>query len=45
MQKLHIQASKDAYRFYQRHGYEKMAFGDPEGGESHPDDIEIGKKF
>jgi GNAT superfamily N-acetyltransferase len=40
---LHIQASKKAYRFYQRHGYEKMAFDDPEDHGSDPNDIEIGK--
>ncbi len=42
-QKLLTQASKDAYKFYRKHGYIEMPFDDPDGYGSDPRDIEIGK--
>lgn len=41
--KLLVQSRKTAYPFYSRQGYTEMPFEDPEGHETHPDDIEIGK--
>lgn len=41
--KILIQSSQEAYKFYQRHGYKEMAFNDPDGYETDPQDIEIGK--
>lgn len=41
--KLLIQSSKEAYRFYSKHGYTEMPFNDPDGYETDPRDIGIGK--
>lgn len=41
--KLLIQSSQEAYQFYRKHGYTEMPFNDPDGYESDPRDIEIGK--
>ena len=41
--KLLIQSSPEAYQFYRRHGYTEMPFNDPDGYESDPRDIAIGK--
>ncbi len=43
VQRLLIQASPDAYPFYQHLGYTAMPFNDPEGYETDPRDVEIGK--
>lgn len=40
---LLIQSSPEAYPFYRHLGYVKMPFNDPDGYESDPRDIEIGK--
>ncbi len=40
---LLIQSSPAAYQFYLDHGYIKMPFNDPDGYETDPRDIEIGK--
>lgn len=42
---LHIESSQKALSFYSRYGYSEMAFNDPEGHESHPDDTAIGKQL
>jgi len=41
--KLQIQSSPEAYHFYVQHHYINMLFNDPDGYESDPRDIEIGK--
>ncbi len=41
--KLLVQSSPEAYPFYQKQGYTEMPFNDPEGYESDPQDIDIGK--
>lgn len=41
--KLLIQSSKAAYEFYKKYGYTFMPFNDPDGYETDPEDIEIGK--
>ncbi len=43
IKKLLIQSSKKAYDFYHRQGYIEMPFDDPDGYETDPRDIEIGK--
>lgn len=43
--KLQIQSSPEAYKFYCKHAYVHMPFNDPDGHESDPRDIEIGKIF
>ncbi len=40
---LLIQSSPEAYKFYCQHAYVKMPFNDPDGYETDPRDIEIGK--
>lgn len=40
---LLIQSSPDACKFYQDHEYVKMPFNDPDGYESDPQNIEMGK--
>jgi GrpB-like predicted nucleotidyltransferase (UPF0157 family)/GNAT superfamily N-acetyltransferase len=40
---LHTQSSPDAYPFYCKQGYSEMPFNDPDGYESDPQDIELGK--
>ncbi len=40
---LLIQSSPEAYKFYCQHEYVKMPFNDPDGYETDPRDIEIGK--
>lgn len=41
--KLLVQSSKEAYPFYRRHGYVEMPSHDPDGYQTDPKDIEIGK--
>jgi hypothetical protein len=43
IKELLIQSSPEAYPFYCHLGYVKMPFNDPDGYESDPRDIEIGK--
>jgi GrpB-like predicted nucleotidyltransferase (UPF0157 family)/GNAT superfamily N-acetyltransferase len=43
MKTLLVQSSPGAYRFYCNNGYVKMPFNDPEGYETDPRDIEVGK--
>jgi len=45
IKKLLIQSSPDAYKFYCNNNYFKMPFNDPDGHESDPRDIEIGKNL
>lgn len=40
---LHTQSSKEAYAFYKKLGYVEMPFNDPDGYESDPQDIDMGK--
>lgn len=40
---IHTESTPDALGFYQTHGYINMPFDDPEGYESHPQDIPVGK--
>ncbi|CEG59979.1 bifunctional GrpB family protein/GNAT family N-acetyltransferase [Legionella micdadei] len=40
---LQVEASKDAKNFYVKQGYLEMPFNDPDGYESHPDDIAMGR--
>jgi GNAT superfamily N-acetyltransferase len=40
---LLIQSSPEAYKFYSQHQYAKIPFDDPDGYETDPRDIEIGK--
>ncbi|MBP9692839.1 MAG: GNAT family N-acetyltransferase [Alphaproteobacteria bacterium] len=40
---FHTQSSPDAYGFYKKQGYSEMPFNDPDGYESDPQDIEMGK--
>ena len=40
---LHTQSSPDAYKFYKNLGYRELAFNDPDGYESDPQDIDMGK--
>lgn len=40
---VHTQASPAAYPFYLKYGYTKMPFNDPDGYESDPRDIDLGK--
>lgn len=42
-EKLLVQSSSAAYKFYCNNGYVKMSFNDPDGYESDPRDIEVGK--
>ncbi len=42
---LHIESSPEALAFYTRLGYIPMPFNDPDGYESHPDDVAVGKVF
>ncbi len=44
-QNLHTQSSQKAYKFYCKNGYIKMPFDDPDGYESDPQDIDMGKKL
>jgi len=41
--KLLVQSSKEAYPFYCNQGYTEMPFNDPDGYETSPQDIEVGK--
>jgi GrpB-like predicted nucleotidyltransferase (UPF0157 family)/GNAT superfamily N-acetyltransferase len=41
--KLLVQSSPEAYPFYCKNGYVKMPFNDPDGYETDPRDIEVGK--
>lgn len=43
IKQLLIQASPDAYTFYCDNGYVKMSFNDPDGYQSDPRDIKVGK--
>ncbi len=45
IEKLQIQSSPEAYKFYCKHAYIHMPFNDPDGHESDLRDIEIGKIF
>lgn len=45
IKKLQIQSTPEAYQFYCKHAYIHMPFNDPDGHESHPRDIEMGKIF
>ncbi len=40
---LHVESRLTSYPFYKRHKYIEMSFDDPEGHETHPNDIAIGK--
>ncbi|MBY0462807.1 MAG: GNAT family N-acetyltransferase [Alphaproteobacteria bacterium] len=40
---LHVQSSPEAHSFYLQHKYIEMPFNDPDGHESDPRDISIGK--
>jgi GrpB-like predicted nucleotidyltransferase (UPF0157 family)/GNAT superfamily N-acetyltransferase len=40
---FHTQSSPKACRFYKREGYVEMPFNDPDGHESDPQDIDMGK--
>lgn len=40
---FHTQSSPDAYNFYRKKGYTEMPFNDPDGYESDPQDIDMGK--
>lgn len=40
---LHIEASPEAFEFYQKQGYHNMSFNDPDGYEGGATDIEMGK--
>lgn len=40
---LYTQSSPDAYPFYCKQGYSEMPFNDPDGYESDPQDIDMGK--
>ena len=40
---LHTQSSPEAFAFYTQHGYAEMPFNDPDGYESDPRDIDMGK--
>ncbi|RZI46949.1 bifunctional GrpB family protein/GNAT family N-acetyltransferase [Candidatus Finniella inopinata] len=42
-QSLHVESSPLAYAFYKKHNYQTMPFEDPDGYESDPQDIAIGK--
>lgn len=42
---LLVQSTPEAFQFYCRHGYESMAFNDPDGYETDSRDIEIGKNL
>jgi GNAT superfamily N-acetyltransferase len=43
VKKLLVQSSPAAYQFYCNNHYVKMPFNDPDGYESDPSDIEVGK--
>jgi GrpB-like predicted nucleotidyltransferase (UPF0157 family)/GNAT superfamily N-acetyltransferase len=43
VEKLQIQVSPEAYKFYCKHAYSHMSFNDPDAHESDPRDIDIGK--
>lgn len=43
IKKLLVQSRPEAYQFYYKNGYIEMPFNDPDGHETHPDDIEVGK--
>lgn len=40
---LHVESSPKALAFYQKHDYVEMPFNDPDGYESDPQDIDVGK--
>lgn len=42
---LHVQSSPEAYKFYCNNNYTKMIFNDPDGHESSPKDIAVGKNL
>lgn len=42
---IHMESRPGVFKFYQKHGYSNMPFNDPNGHESHPDDIPMGKKL
>lgn len=42
---LHTESSPDALPFYQKQGYASMPFEDPDGHESDPRDVPMGKKL
>lgn len=45
VKKLHTQSSPEAHKFYRQHGYTEMPFDDPDGYESCPQDIDMGKEI
>ncbi len=40
---LHVESRHESLNFYQQHGYQPMPFADPEGHETDPRDIAVGK--
>jgi GrpB-like predicted nucleotidyltransferase (UPF0157 family)/GNAT superfamily N-acetyltransferase len=40
---FHANASPKAYLFYKKLGYIEMPYNDPDGSETHPQDVEVGK--
>lgn len=40
---VHVESSPKALEFYQQNGYIKMPFNDPDGYESNPQDVPLGK--
>ena len=40
---LHIQSSRSVQLFYEKQGYKEMPFNDPQGEETHSQDIDMGK--
>ena len=42
---LHTQSSPAAYNFYKKTGYVEMPFNDPDGHESDPQDVDMGKNL
>lgn len=42
---IHAEYSKKAVEFYKKCGYTKMPFDDPDGYESSPEDIPMGKRL
>jgi GNAT superfamily N-acetyltransferase len=40
---LHVESHPNAFAFYQQNGYVDMPFNDPDGYESDPNDIPLGK--
>ena len=42
---IHAESRPTSLRFYIKNGYTQMPFNDPEGHESHPQDIAVGKRL